>query len=341
MQRCIALARLGAGNVAPNPMVGAVLVHQDSIIGEGYHRQYGGPHAEVHCINSVKPEDRHLISQSVLYVSLEPCAHFGKTPPCADLIIQHHIPEVVIGARDPFHAVDGKGIEKLQQAGVQVVYGVLEEECRLLNQSFFTFHTEQRPYIILKWAQTMDGKIGTGTAERLKISNAFTDRLVHQWRAETAAIMVGTNTALLDDPALNVRYWKGRQPVRLVIDMQLRLPAHLRLFDGSQQTVVLNAQRQSETEGLVYCKIDPDASIIPQLMTVCYQRNIQSILIEGGSRLLQSFIEADCWDEARIITNTTLQAGEGLSAPTLPEAAMWKQETLLNDSISYFRRHGR
>ncbi|HVS95811.1 MAG TPA: bifunctional diaminohydroxyphosphoribosylaminopyrimidine deaminase/5-amino-6-(5-phosphoribosylamino)uracil reductase RibD, partial [Puia sp.] len=211
MRRCLQLARLGAGHVAPNPMVGAVLVFEDRVIGEGYHRRYGGPHAEPECIASVAEPDKTLIGRSTLYVSLEPCAHHGKTPPCADLIVRMGISRVVIGCRDPFPEVNGKGIERLRAAGVEVQTGILEDECVRLNKRFFTFHLEDRPFIVLKWAQTARGFIAHSRAgaERLRISNEITDRLVHKWRSEEASILVGPRTAVLDDPALTVRLWKG------------------------------------------------------------------------------------------------------------------------------------
>ncbi|HEY2720248.1 MAG TPA: bifunctional diaminohydroxyphosphoribosylaminopyrimidine deaminase/5-amino-6-(5-phosphoribosylamino)uracil reductase RibD, partial [Chitinophagaceae bacterium] len=224
MHRCLDLARLGAGHVAPNPMVGAVLVHDERIIGEGYHQQYGGPHAEPNCIASVKKEEQHLISESILYVSLEPCAHYGKTPPCADLIIKNKIPRVVIGCFDPFEEVNGKGIEKLKGAGIDVLVGILEHECKKLNKRFFLYYQQHRPYIILKWAQSSNQKIGAGAGNRTYISNEFTNRLVHKWRSEEAAILVGTNTALQDDPELTTRSWIGNNPRRLVMDMDLKLP---------------------------------------------------------------------------------------------------------------------
>src|SRR5258706_6298419 len=240
MRRCLELATLGAGNVAPNPMVGAVLVYHGRIIGEGYHQKYGEAHAEPNSIASVKEEDRKLISQSTMYVSLEPCVHFGKTPPCADLIIKHKIPKVVIGCRDPFKEVNGRGIEKLKAAGVETEPGVLEKECKELNKRFFTFHTKHRPYIILKWAQTANGKMSGQGRDRLYISNEFTNRLVHKWRSEEAAILVGTNTALLDDPQLTTRLWTGNNLVRMVIDMDLKLPSSLRLFDDEASTIIFN-----------------------------------------------------------------------------------------------------
>ena len=240
MYRCLQLAQAGAGHVAPNPMVGAVLVYNNRIIGEGYHREYGMPHAEVNCIASVKKEDLRLVNKSVMYVSLEPCAHYGKTPPCADLIIQYRIPKVVVGCRDPFPEVNGKGIEKLLAAGVNVTTGILEKECRELNKRFFTFHTQRIPYIVLKWAQSSDGAIAATDGSAIQISNAYSSILVHRWRSEEAAILVGTRTAMLDDPALTTRLWPGKNPVRLVIDRELKLPVSLRLFDESVPTVIFN-----------------------------------------------------------------------------------------------------
>ena len=246
MSRCIELAKLGAGFTAPNPMVGAVLVYDNRIIGEGYHRHYGHAHAEVNCIASVKKEDEPFIRQSVLYVSLEPCAHHGKTPPCADLIIEKKIPMVVVGSRDPFKEVDGKGIEKLQAAGVEVQEDVLEKECIDLNKRFFTFHTWRRPYIILKWAQSDDGKIAKTGHSRVLISNDYTNRLVHKWRSEEASILVGTNTALMDNPSLDTRLWKGPNPVRLVVDKNLALPASLNVFDQKIKTIIFNTLKHEE-----------------------------------------------------------------------------------------------
>ena len=335
MLRCIELAQMGAGFVAPNPMVGAVLVHNDRIIGEGYHRQYGQAHAEVNCIHSVAEADRSLISSSTIYVSLEPCAHFGKTPPCSDLIIQNKIPKVVIGCRDPFAEVNGRGIAKLQKAGLEVITGVLETECEELNRRFFTFYTQQRPYIILKWAQTANGKIAATTNERLHISNEYSNRRVHQWRSEEAAILVGTNTALKDDPSLNNRLWKGSQPIRLVLDMNLRLPNTLKIFDQQQKTIIFNGKKQAENGNIMYHQIDNDRNIIRQILDVCYQLNIQSILVEGGTQLLQSFINENQWDEIRTITNESLTVTEGLNAPTLKSNPV-KTEKISTDYINYY-----
>jgi diaminohydroxyphosphoribosylaminopyrimidine deaminase/5-amino-6-(5-phosphoribosylamino)uracil reductase len=339
MQRCIQLARLGAGYVAPNPLVGAVLVHENRIIGEGYHQQYGQAHAEVNCIASVKEADRPLISSSVLYVSLEPCAHFGKTPPCADLLIEQKIPKVVIGSRDPFEAVNGKGIERLKAAGIEVLSGILANECNELNKRFFTFHTKKRPYIILKWAQTKEGKIAGTDAQRLLISNAYSNKLVHQWRSEEAAILVGTNTAAADDPSLTNRLWNGPSPVRLVIDTALRLPETLQVFNRQVPTIIFNTRKQEEQQNLRYYKISSEEPLMPQLLHALYQLNIQSVLVEGGAKLLQSFIAAQLWDDARIITNTSLQIGEGLAAPVLTNAQKTGEQLLQADIIELFKPH--
>lgn len=340
MERCIELARHGAGSVAPNPMVGAVLVYNNRIIGEGWHQQYGQPHAEVNCIASVKEADKKLIAESVMYVSLEPCAHFGKTPPCTDLIIRSQIPHVVIGCRDPFKEVDGRGIERLKAAGIKVELGILEEECKELNKRFFTFHQQQRPYIILKWAQTADGFMGTGKKERLFISNEYSNRLVHKWRSEEAAILVGTNTALADDPELTTRLWPGKSPVRLVADMNLRLPATLKLFDGSIKTIVFNAVKQEEKENLLFYRLEKNKKFVPQLSDALYKLNIQSLLVEGGATLLQSFIDEGTWDEARIIENGELSIGNGSAAPVLPGAVKVEEMNLLSDKISIFKYPG-
>lgn len=353
MHRCLELALLGAGNTAPNPMVGAVLVHQDGnnggdrIIGEGYHRQYGQTHAEVNCIALVNETDRPLIADSTLYVSLEPCAHHGKTPPCADLVIEKKIPRVVIGCRDPFPLVNGKGIEKLLEAGVEVIVGVLEKECVALNKRFFTFNTAHRPYIILKWAQSADGKIAApegmaGPGQRTLISNEYTNRLVHKWRSEEAAILVGTRTALMDDPSLTARLWNGPNPIRLVIDKELRLPTTLQLFDRNMRTIVFNTIRhgghgdRDEEENLFFYQLGTDGSLVNQLIMALYKLKIQSVLVEGGARLLQSFIDEDCWDEARVITNNDLEIPGGLPAPILKQFRMLKRETLLSDIVRYY-----
>lgn len=338
MYRCLELAAKGAGYVAPNPMVGALLVHNRQIIGEGYHRRYGEAHAEVNCINSVAAAEKSKIKDSVLYVSLEPCAHFGKTPPCTDLIIANQIPEVVIGCRDPFEKVDGKGIENLKAAGVNVVCGILEQECQQINKRFFTYHTQHRPYIILKWAETGDGKIaGTGT-DRLYISNDQTNRLVHKWRSEEAAILIGTSTALLDDPELTTRKWQGPSPVRLVVDMDLKLPLSLKIFNDKQKTIVFNTLKHEENSNLNFYQVTEDVSLVHQIVNALYQMEIQSVIVEGGAKLLQSFIEEEMWDEARVIKNEKLIINTGLAAPELPIGDAKQELRIVNDSINtYFK----
>ena len=337
MYRCVQLAQQGAGYTAPNPMVGAVLVYNRKIIGEGYHRQYGGPHAEVNCINSVKPEDQDNISQSVLYVSLEPCSHYGKTPPCTDLIIANKIPEVVIGCRDPNVDVSGKGIEKLKAAGVKVVYGIIEKECREINKRFFTFYTQHRPYIILKWAETADHKIAGEGPHRLMISNEETKRQVHKWRSEESSILIGTNTALLDNPELTTRHWPGPSPVRLVIDLDLKLPSSLKIFNDKQRTVIFNTVKHEETGNLRYYQITEDVSIVHQVMNALYQMKFLSVLIEGGARLLQSFIDEGMWDEARIICNRQLTIGNGLPAPELTDAELKAEIMIESDVVNFYQ----
>jgi diaminohydroxyphosphoribosylaminopyrimidine deaminase/5-amino-6-(5-phosphoribosylamino)uracil reductase len=336
MQRCIQLARLGAGNVAPNPLVGALLVYEDRIIGEGYHQQYGGAHAEVNCIRSVTAENKYLVEKSTLYCSLEPCSHFGKTPPCADLIIQNNIPLVVIGCRDSFQQVAGKGIQKLKAAGIEVITPVLEKEALDLNKRFFTFHRQKRPFIILKWAQTANGFIGNSGNARLLISNEFTNRQVHKWRSEEAGVLVGTNTALQDDPALTNRFWQGNNPVRLLVDKTLRLPKTLHLFDGSAQTIVFNTIQQLEADHLLYYKIEKEQGLVAQMMEALYQLNIQSVLVEGGFKLLQSFIDENYWDEARVITNTGLEIRDGIKAPLIKHAELAVTEQIFTDTIQYY-----
>jgi diaminohydroxyphosphoribosylaminopyrimidine deaminase/5-amino-6-(5-phosphoribosylamino)uracil reductase len=348
MHRCLELAQSGAISVAPNPMVGAVLVYENKIIGEGYHQKYGEAHAEPNCIASVKEEDEHLIRQSALFVSLEPCAHFGKTPPCVDLIIQKKIPRVIVGCRDPFVEVNGKGIEKLKAAGLEVELGILEDECKELNKRFFTFHTQHRPYVILKWAQTLDNKIANEDYSRVLISGEATNRLVHEWRSEEMAIAIGTNTALFDDPELTTRLAPGKNPVRIVVDTDLRLPKSLKLFNSKTPTIVFNTKEHNlplenisvrelkETE-VGYYQVTEDVNLVHQMMNALYKMNIQSVLIEGGSYLLQSFIDDGVWDEARIITNEQLSIGAGLPAPILKDSLLQNSEQLFSDVIRTYK----
>ncbi len=317
MQRCLELALLGMGDVAPNPMVGCVIVHDGKIIGEGYHEKFGQPHAEVNAIQSVlKPE---LLKYSTLYVSLEPCAHFGKTPPCSDLIIESRIPHVVIGTVDPFAKVAGRGIERMQKAGIEVEMGILEPECRNLNRRFFTFHEKKRPYILLKWAQTLDGFIDTDRSETEHptwITNALSKRLVHKQRSEESAILIGTNTAEYDNPSLTVREWTGNQPIRLVIDRTGRLSSDLHLFDGKAQSWVFSGDEKPDSENLKFINLDFSQNILPQMLAELYRHHILSLIVEGGSKLLNSFLEMDLWDEAFVYTGNQF-FGKGVSAPAI------------------------
>lgn len=302
MQRCLSLARKAIGYTYPNPLVGSVIIHEGKIIGEGWHAKAGEPHAEVNAIASVK--DKNLLKESILYVNLEPCAHFGKTPPCADLIIEKEIPKIVIGCVDINSKVAGKGIERLRQAGREVMVGVLEAECQALNARFFTFHAQQRPYIILKWAQTRDGFIAPLQQEQQKpvwISNAFSQQLTHLWRAQEGAILVGKHTVEKDNPSLTTRHWVGDSPLRLVIDNDHVLPKTLAVFQGDPAVVLT---------------ISPNFSMPKQVCNYLYERQIQSLIVEGGAQVLQQFIDEGLWDEARIFVGDT-RFSEGLSAPQL------------------------
>lgn len=333
MSRCLHLAALGAGHVAPNPMVGAVIVHDGRIIGEGYHQQYGGPHAEVNAVLSVKPGDHHLLPSSTMYVSLEPCAHHGKTPPCADLILTQGIPRVVVGCRDPFPAVNGKGIERLEAHGVEVICGVLEKECIQLNRRFFTFHRQHRPWIILKWAQTSDGVLGRA-GERMKITGSEADRLVHRWRAEEMAIMVGTETALNDDPELTTRLWPGKDPLRVVLDLKGRLPKTLKLLSDGKPTLVLR-HGPDGSEGVVrFRHVDPANDLVQEIRSILYDEGIQSVIVEGGAKLLNTFLDADAWDEIRQFTNGQVAGKDGVQAPGLPAIAVAHTESIGVDALT-------
>ncbi|MEO8822109.1 MAG: bifunctional diaminohydroxyphosphoribosylaminopyrimidine deaminase/5-amino-6-(5-phosphoribosylamino)uracil reductase RibD [Ginsengibacter sp.] len=337
MDRCLQLAKLGAGNVAPNPMVGALLVCGETIIGEGYHKKYGESHAEVNCINCVAEANKSLIEKSRMYVSLEPCSHFGKTPPCSNLIIQQKIKKVVIGCRDIYEKVDGKGIEMLRDAGVEVVMGVLEKESKDLNKRFFTFHQKKRPSIILKWAQSNNAKIGSENGERIFISNEYSNRLVHKWRSEEAAILVGKNTALKDDPELTTRLWKGKNPVRIVIDLNLELAATSKLFNVEAKTMVYNLLKNSTKENVEYIQLLRE-DFLEQMLLSLYQNNIQSVLVEGGAKTLQSFIDNNLWDEARVITNREMVIEKGINAPGMNHFDLTRQEKYFSDTIDYFQR---
>ena len=302
MKRCFELAKLGLGTAAPNPIVGCVIVYDGKIIGEGYHQKCGEAHAEVNAINSVK--DKSLLSKSTLYVSLEPCAHQGRTPACSLLIIEKKIPSVVISCIDSFAKVSGKGVEMLKNAGVDVTVGILENEGKFINRRFFTFHEKKRPYIILKWAETIDGFIDIDRKNPLQkpewITNDISRTLVHKWRTEEPAIMVGTDTAELDNPKLNVREWKGKNPLRITIDKNLRLSDNLFLFDKTQKTIVFTSKNKTNEKYLEFVKLDFNKNIIPQILEYLHKIEVQSIIVEGGKKLLDSFISQNLWDEARV-----------------------------------------
>jgi diaminohydroxyphosphoribosylaminopyrimidine deaminase / 5-amino-6-(5-phosphoribosylamino)uracil reductase len=329
MQRCLYLAAKGIGHVAPNPIVGCVIVYEDRIIGEGYHQQYGGPHAEVNAINSVV--DESLLRHSTLYVNLEPCSHYGKTPPCANLIIAKKIPRVVIGSYDPNPLVAGKGIQLLRENGVEVITEVLKDESDFLNRRFFTFHTKKRPYIILKWAQSADGFIAPDGNKPYWLTNDVSKKLVHQWRSEEPGIMVGYNTVMIDDPELTVRLVKGKNPVRITLDRDMTLmPRERKILDMKTQTYVFNAKDTLATSYIAWFKIDFDGDVIAQVLTKLHESNIQSVIVEGGAKLLNSFILSNRWDEARIFY-TPSQLGNGLKAPILTGKLL--EERYLEDDL--------
>lgn len=333
MAECLALGAHGAGEVAPNPMVGAVIVSHDRIIGRGFHERFGGPHAEVNAVRSVS--DTTLLEQSTLYVSLEPCCHFGKTPPCSDLIIDAKIPRVVVGITDPFAAVSGGGIRKLRAAGIEVIENVLSQECYELNRRFFTFHREKRPYVILKWAETADGFIAGADGTPQWISGEASRTLVHTWRAAEAAIMIGTRTARTDDPELTVRHVRGRNPLRVLIDNELQLPPTLKLFDRSTPTLIFNRLRSEVTPNLECVPYDENDGIA-SMLAILHSRGILSVLVEGGGETLARCIAANVWDEARVFKNPKLLFGSGIPAPQL--AVPPRESTAIgDDSLSIFR----
>jgi diaminohydroxyphosphoribosylaminopyrimidine deaminase / 5-amino-6-(5-phosphoribosylamino)uracil reductase len=336
MLRALELAKLGSGYTAPNPMVGCVIVHNGQIIGEGWHRNYGGSHAEVNAIASVP--DKSLLPESRVYVTLEPCSHFGKTPPCADLLINNDVRDVVICNLDPNPLVAGRGVQKLLDAGIKVETGLLEPEGLELNKRFFTSHSLKRPYIILKWAETADGFVAGPGCQPLQISGALAKRFVHKLRAEEQAIMVGTRTALHDNPRLNTRHWSGKNPIRIAIDRQLTLTRTLNLFDGSQQTIVYNYKKQEERENLYFVQLQEQEPLLPQIMTDLHKRNVISILVEGGTYLLQSLLQENLWDEAFILKNTALTIVDGIKAPAMAYGNLVEQQTLGTDELLHYRR---
>ena len=337
MQRCLQLARCGAGSTSPNPMVGAVIVCDGRIIGEGYHIRAGEPHAEVNAVNSVKEADRPLLARSTMYVTLEPCSHYGKTPPCCDMIIARGLARVVVGAGDPNPAVNGAGIERMRAAGIDVTVGVLEEECLRLNRAFFTSQVSKRPYVTLKWAQSSDGYIDLlrEGGDAVRISTKASQVAVHKMRAEYDAILVGRHTALLDDPSLDIRHWAGRAPLRLVIDKNGSLPVGLRIFDGVLPSVVYTACEKEGKFGknVEQVLLDFETPLIPQILHHLHSVKKNSLLVEGGATLLQSFIDSGLWDDARVEVNPSLELGCGVVAPTLPLGLSFVKETCGGNEI--------
>lgn len=341
IKRCIELARNGFGTTYPNPMVGSVIVYEDKIIGEGWHKKAGEPHAEVNAVRSVK--DKSLLKKATIYVSLEPCSHFGKTPPCCDLIIANEIPNVVVGTVDPNEKVAGNGIKKLIAAGINVTVGVLENECNELNKRFFTFHQKKRPYIILKWAESQDGflapeKEAGQERKPVWITNPYSRQLVHKWRSEEQAILVGTQTVIDDNPKLNTRDWAGYNPVRVVLDQNNRISKDSFIFDDSVKTIVFTkSEINASTENTTFELIDFKQNSIPQILEVLYQNQIQSIIIEGGLQTLQSFIDENIWDEARIFIGTA-SFEKGTKAPIIPKKNTTKT-FIQNDELIHIRNH--
>jgi len=319
IKRCLQLAKNGKGLTYPNPMVGSVIVYDGQIIGEGWHQKAGEAHAEVNAIHSVR--DKKLLKKATIYVSLEPCNHVGKTPPCSDLIVAHNIPNVVVGCIDPYEKVAGKGIGKLRKNGCDVLVGVLEEECVALNRRFFTYHKEKRPYVLLKWAETQDGFISPDLKREalapVWISNIYSRQLVHKWRAEEQAILVGTTTAIADNPKLDVRSYAGKNPVRIVLDRQLRIPIDYHLLDKRIKTIVLTEKKvQLDDRQLVFELVDFSSNLASQICSLLYRYKIQSLIVEGGLQTLQTFIDANLWDEARVFIGETSFI-EGVKRPEL------------------------
>ncbi len=338
IKRCIELAKNGLGTTYPNPMVGSVIVYNNEIIGEGWHRKSGEPHAEVNAINSVK--DNSLLAKATIYVSLEPCNHYGKTPPCCDLIIKHKIPNVVVGAIDPNSKVSGTGIKRLQENGANVTIGVLEKECNELNKRFFTFHQKKLPYIILKWAESQDGFIAPLTKDKKEpvwISNEYSRQLVHKWRSEEQAILVGTKTVLDDNPKLDVRDWTGENPIRIVLDKSDRINQSYYVKDGQIKTIIITEQENlTFSENCIYENAIFDVKLTKTIADISYKYGIQSILIEGGKQTLQSFIDDNLWDEARVfIGNSHLKSG--IKAPILN--GNFQVKTIKDDQLKLFFNH--
>lgn len=341
MKRCLELAANGLGSTYPNPMVGSVIVHEGNIIGEGWHQKAGQPHAEVNAIQSVK--DKNILIESTIYVSLEPCCHFGKTPPCAHLILDYKIPRVVVGIKDPHDKVAGKGIRILKDGDCDVTVGIMEKECHELNKRFFTFHQKKRPYIILKWAQSKDGYIAPLSKAEKKpvwISNERSRQLVHKWRTEEQAILVGTQTVLDDNPRLDARDWTGHQPTRILIDRKNNIPEHYHCKDHSINTLIFSEIKQDSISSQIkYAAIDFTKNTVPQMLKVMYDEGIQSLVVEGGLKTLQSFIDSNIWDEARIFEGN-LTMGNGILAPHLTKSAKIITETPISkDTLKIIHNH--
>jgi diaminohydroxyphosphoribosylaminopyrimidine deaminase/5-amino-6-(5-phosphoribosylamino)uracil reductase len=341
MLRSIQIAKNGLGTTAPNPMVGAVIVYNDKIIGEGYTSAYGGAHAEVNAINSVK--DISLLKSATLYVTLEPCSHFGKTPPCADLIVKMGIPKVVIGLKDPHEKVAGNGIKKLEQAGCSVQVGILKKECEEHHKRFLTYYTKKRPFIILKWAETADGFIApepTLRDEKKKpywITNTRSRQLVHKWRSEEPGVLVGTNTVLVDNPQLNLRDWTGKPPTRIIIDRTLKIPIDFHVFDGKQRTIICTEVEDASqyVDHITYKILNFETSLPQQLSSLLYEEQIQSVIIEGGSKTIESFIDNNLWDEARIFKGTSTLK-KGIKAPWI-KGVIKEQVQISTDQLTIFK----
>ncbi len=337
--RCIELAKNGLGTTYPNPMVGAVIVHQNKIIGEGWHRKAGETHAEVLAIRSVK--NPKLLKDSSIYVSLEPCSHHGKTPPCSDLIIQHKIPRVIIGIQDPFAQVNGLGIQKLKEAKCSVTLSSLQKECFELNKRFFTFHQKKRPYIILKWAETEDGfidKLRQNNSPKINwITNTYSKQLVHKWRSEEQAILVGTHTVLNDNPQLNNRLWAGQNPIRIIIDRHLRIPHHFNVYDLSQKTIFLNQTISKQVGSSQYIKTN-FKNLPKEVCSILFEQNIQSVIIEGGKLTTQSFIDCNLWDEARVFVGQKT-FDQGIQSPTLKNHYLSSKRSIKNDALLLFKNN--
>lgn len=310
MKRCLELAEMGNGSVSPNPLVGCVIVSEGKIIGEGYHQKYGQAHAEVNAVNAVLADygdaAAGLLKKATAYVSLEPCAHFGKTPPCADLLIRHAVKKVVIGNRDPFPDVNGKGVEKLKNAGIEVVIGVLEKECSYVNRRFFTRIANQRPYIILKWARTANGYFSHKNPLQQWITGPLAKKLVHKWRTEEDAILIGKQTAIVDNPQLSAREWPGKNPVRIVIDRKLEVPSDHLVYNDSAKTLIFNEIKTDVTDNIHFVQMENMQYYLPQKIAFqLYLMDIQSVIIEGGANILNQFISAGLWDEARVFNSRT------------------------------------